>query len=343
MDMDGLSDVASTTVNVGVQGNFGIDPSNPLYLHPSDNPDAMLVSVPFSGVGYRSWRHSVLRGLSVKNKLGFINGECKSPDPHPPAFCQWERCDDMVTSWIFNSLLKDIADSVEYANDVVELWIELEDRYEQTNGARLYQIQKEINDISHGTLDITSYYTKLKKLWEELSTLSKRSQRSCNCTCGAKENFYKAKHDRRLIQFLMGLNEAHTVIRGSILMMNPLPTLAQAFSLLIQDEKKREIKPNTQLFIESTSLNATISRSNTYRTNYSPNNGNHSGYGRGRPMCDYCKKPGHTKDGLQSKSDFNKGKGVVANVHPDTSCNKVEEANALNEDQNISLSKEQYG
>ncbi|XP_009629550.1 uncharacterized protein [Nicotiana tomentosiformis] len=113
--------------------------------------------------------------LSVKNKLGFINGECKRPDPHSSTFRQWERCDDMVTSWILNSLSKDIADSVEYANDIVELWIELEDRYEQTNGARLYQIQKEINDASQGTLDITSYYTKLKRLWEELSTLSKRS------------------------------------------------------------------------------------------------------------------------------------------------------------------------
>ncbi|XP_016473718.1 uncharacterized protein LOC107795567 [Nicotiana tabacum] len=143
----------------------------------------------------------------------------------------------MVTSWILNSLSKDIEDSVKYANDAVELWIELEDRYEQTNGARLYQIQKEINDTSQGALDITSYYTKLKKLWEELSTLSKRSQCNCNCTCGAKENFYKTEQDRQLIQFLMGLNETYTVIRGSILVMNLLPTLAQAFSFLIQDKK----------------------------------------------------------------------------------------------------------
>ncbi|XP_019252784.1 PREDICTED: uncharacterized protein LOC109231589 [Nicotiana attenuata] len=112
--------------------NIGIDPSDPLYLHPSDNPKAMLVLVPFSGIGYRSWRRSVMRGLSVKNKLGFISGEY-------------------------------IADSVEYASNAVELWKELEGRYEQTNGARLYQIQKEINDLSQGVLDITGYYTKNEK------------------------------------------------------------------------------------------------------------------------------------------------------------------------------------
>lgn len=42
----------------------------------------------------------------------------------------------------------------------------------------------------------------------------------------------------------MGLNEVYTVVRGSILMMNPLPTMAQAFSILIQEEKQREVRPS---------------------------------------------------------------------------------------------------
>ncbi|XP_019227010.1 PREDICTED: uncharacterized protein LOC109208362 [Nicotiana attenuata] len=166
------TDASRTTTDVEIVVNPMLDPSDPLYLHPSDNPGAMLVSVAFSGIRYRSWKRAVLRGLSVKNKTGFISGECKRPDPQSPKFRQWDRCDDMETSWILNSLSEEIAYSVEYASDVVELWKELEDRYDQTNGARLYQIQKEINDLSQGVLNITGYYTKLKKLWEEMSTLS---------------------------------------------------------------------------------------------------------------------------------------------------------------------------
>lgn len=120
--------------------------------------------------------------------------------------------------------------TVEYANDAVELWKELEDRYDLTNRTKLYQIQKEINDLSQGVLDITGYYTKMKKLWEELSTLSAKTQCTCQCTCGAKESMPKAEQDRRLIQFLMGLNKVYTTVRGNILMMNPLPSMAQAFS-----------------------------------------------------------------------------------------------------------------
>lgn len=71
---------------------------------------------------------------------------------------------------------------------------------------------------------------------------------------------YKAEQDRRLIQFLMGLNEVYTVVRGSIPMMIPLPNVAQAFSLLVQDEKQREIKPSNQMLLESASLNVNTSR-----------------------------------------------------------------------------------
>lgn len=94
----------------------------------------------------------------------------------------------MVTSWILNSLSKEISDSVEYVSDSVELWKELEDRYDQTNGAKLYQIQKEISDLTQGVSDITVYYTRMKKLWEELSTLSLKNQCTCACVCGAKDN-----------------------------------------------------------------------------------------------------------------------------------------------------------
>ncbi|XP_070040578.1 uncharacterized protein [Nicotiana tomentosiformis] len=154
-----------------------IGATSSLYIHPydspgsalvpvpfDDSPSSALVPVPFDGVGYRSWRRGVLRSLSVKNKIGFINEECVRPDMTSPQFLKWERCDDMVTSWILNSLAKDIADSVEYLNNSVKLWKELEDRYDQTNGAKLYQIQKEINDLSQGVLDIIGYYTKMKKL-----------------------------------------------------------------------------------------------------------------------------------------------------------------------------------
>ncbi|KAH0683951.1 hypothetical protein KY290_022586 [Solanum tuberosum] len=268
--------------------------------------------------------------------MGFLNGKCKKPAQDDPRVNQWERCDGMVTSWILHSLSKDIADSLQYVNNAAELWQELKDRYDQTNGAKLYQLQKEISDLVQGSMDVTTYYTKMKRLWEELGTLDISNQCNCVCVCGAKTTIHKAEQDRRLIQFLMGLNEVYTVVRGSILIMNPLPTIAQGFSILIQEEKHREVKPRSHLTMEGTSLNA--HGGNQFRTNYNTqynsNTGNRYSQQSGnfqqkgsssglRLFCDYCKKPGHIKDkcyrlhGFLPNFKFTKGKNTAtaAAVH----------------------------
>ncbi|KAK4710621.1 hypothetical protein R3W88_005134 [Solanum pinnatisectum] len=242
--------MTNDTINIATNTTDApIDSSSPLYMHPSNNPSAMLVPNPFNGIGYISWRRGVLRSFSVKNKLGFINGECEKLVTNSPNFHLWERCDDMI------------ADSVEYVNDAAELWRELEDRYDQTNCAKLYQIQKEINDMSKGIFGITGYYTNMKKLWEELSGLNVKTQCNCACTSGVKESVHEGEQGRKLIQFLMGLNEVYTAVRGIILMMNPLPALPQAFSLLVQDERQKELRPGNQLGTTSISLSASVSRS----------------------------------------------------------------------------------
>lgn len=97
---------------------------------------------------------------------------------------------------------------------------------------------------------------------------------------------HKVEQDRCLIQFLMGLNEVYIVVRGSILMMNPLPTMAPAFFILIKEEKQRQVKRTNRLHLESISLvahthstdtsryrNIGANTSNgTFRINYGPTN-----------------------------------------------------------------------
>jgi len=54
--------------------SFSLDPSNPFYIHPSDNPGSQLVSVPLSGCGFVLWHNSMLTSLSAKNKLSLLDG-----------------------------------------------------------------------------------------------------------------------------------------------------------------------------------------------------------------------------------------------------------------------------
>ncbi|KAL8139482.1 hypothetical protein V2J09_005503 [Rumex salicifolius] len=57
--------------------------------------------------------------------MAFVTGAAKKPDPASPLFAQWERCNSMVTSWIFHSVEKDIAESLLFFDTAAEIWEDL--------------------------------------------------------------------------------------------------------------------------------------------------------------------------------------------------------------------------
>ncbi|KAK4740411.1 hypothetical protein R3W88_004108 [Solanum pinnatisectum] len=179
----------------------------------------ILINTVFDGHGFAEWKRAFFIALSAKNKLSFIDGSCKSSVVDSSNLRLWNRCNDMVTSWLLNSLSKEIATSVLYSKSVESLWADLEDRFGQSNGAKLYHLQKEISDL------------------DELDALHCYVICACDCTCGGKSKRLKSLQDERLNQFLMDLNDSYGSIRSNIIMISPLPSVNLAYSLLIQDEK----------------------------------------------------------------------------------------------------------
>ncbi|XP_016567422.1 uncharacterized protein LOC107865744 [Capsicum annuum] len=175
----------------------GSDPSHPYYFHASDTPGIVLVNTPFTGRGFAGWRRSILISLSAKNKLGFIDGAYPAPSSTDVSFRLWNRCNDMVTSWLLNSLFKDIADSVFYSRRAKDFWTDLEHRFGQPNGAKLYHLQKKLTDLVQGSSDIAGYFTKIKKLWDELDTLNVDVVYNFVCTCNGKKKIMQVKEDER--------------------------------------------------------------------------------------------------------------------------------------------------
>lgn len=51
---------------------------------------------------------------------------------------------------------------------------------------------------------------------------------------------------KKLLQFLMGLNESNEQARGQILMTIPLPSLNKAYSMLIERESQRCMPPSNK-------------------------------------------------------------------------------------------------
>ena len=71
-------------------------------------------------------------------KIPFIDGSYTKPDAGSPLLPYWQTCNDMVLSWLLNSLHKNIRDSVIFFEKASDMWKKLEERYEQSNKARLF-------------------------------------------------------------------------------------------------------------------------------------------------------------------------------------------------------------
>ncbi|XP_070664685.1 uncharacterized protein [Malus domestica] len=209
------------------------DASNPLFIHHSDHPAMVLVSKPLNGDNYSTWSRAMKISLSAKNKLGFVDGTVTQPfaETKPDDHAPWKRCNDMIVAWIINSIDSNISDNILYMTSAHAIWDELQERYFQSSAPRIFQLQRDISFLSQDQLFVAIYYTKLKSLWDELSSYSDSS----SCTCGAQNE------KNRLMQFLMGLNDSYSVVRGQILLMNPLPTVRQAYSSISQKEKQHSL------------------------------------------------------------------------------------------------------
>lgn len=69
--------------------------------------------------------------------------------------------------------------------------------------------------MSQGLMLISSYYTKFKTLVDELECISAKPICSCNnCTCEINSKLEIYDQSTHLIQFLMGLSDQFTSVRG---------------------------------------------------------------------------------------------------------------------------------
>ncbi|VFQ68600.1 unnamed protein product [Cuscuta campestris] len=134
----------------------------------------ILTTTKLTGTNFIPWSRSIKIALISKMKIGFINGMCRKPDTASPNCAQWERCDNMVFSWILNSIQPDLAEAFLYATSSQELWNELMERFGESNGPLIYQIEKKIADIRQNNDPVGVYFTKLKKLWDELTNVERQ-------------------------------------------------------------------------------------------------------------------------------------------------------------------------
>ena len=81
------------------------------------------------------------------------------------------------------------------------------DRLQQSNGPRIFQLRRDLINLTQDQFSINVYFTKLKFLWEELSIY--RPACTCgHCTCGRVKPLTDDYQMEYIMSFLIGLNDS---------------------------------------------------------------------------------------------------------------------------------------
>lgn len=135
----------------------------------------------------------------------------------------------------------------------------------------------------------------------------------------------------RLLQFSMGLNSEFEMIRGQILILEPLPSVSKAFAMVVRFESEKSVTQSySTTRVEATAM---LAKTSVLKSKYDNKN-----YGKKKDggtkidgFCDHCKNVGHTKetcfklhgypDWFKEYKDAKKGgngsKKVIANMVTD--------------------------
>ncbi|KAL9841000.1 putative retrotransposon gag domain, retrotransposon Copia-like protein [Arabidopsis thaliana] len=210
---------------------------NPFFLHSTDHAGLQLVTDRLtSGADFHSWRRSVRMALNVRNKLGFVDGTISKPPPNHRDSGSWSRCNDMVATWLMNSVSKKIGQSLLFMSTAEGIWNNLMSRFKQDDAPRVFEIEQRLSSIQQGSLDVSAYYTELITLWEEYKNYIELPVCTCGkCECNAAVLWERLQQRSRVTKFLMGLNEAYEQTRKHILMLKPIPSIEEAYNIVAQD------------------------------------------------------------------------------------------------------------
>ena len=94
--------------------------------------------------------------ISDKGKKGYFSGKSKPSAETDPQFTNWEIKDNMVQSWLLNSMTPSIGEKFLFHKTAYEIWDSAHHTYSnQSNTAHLFDIEMRLHDLKQGEMLVT--------------------------------------------------------------------------------------------------------------------------------------------------------------------------------------------
>ncbi|XP_071727423.1 uncharacterized protein [Rutidosis leptorrhynchoides] len=159
-----------------------------------------------NGQNYNQWSHSVMIFVTRKGKDEYLTGDALPPAQDDPRYHTWKTENNMVMSWLLNSMTNETGENFMYYKTAKEIWDAARDTYSNKyNASAIFEIKGMLHDLH-----------------QEERTLDVLDGISWSCATDAKQ-YKDIQEKEQIYKFLLGLNKNLDDVHGRVLSMKPLP------------------------------------------------------------------------------------------------------------------------
>lgn len=110
--------------------------------------------------------YSVMILVCGRGKDNYLAGAAPQPAKEDPKFKGWEAENNIVISWLINSMTNNVGKNFILDETAQEIWDTARETYSDTKDtAESLEIEEILHDFSQGDLRVTPYFSRLTHCW----------------------------------------------------------------------------------------------------------------------------------------------------------------------------------
>ncbi|XP_070660481.1 uncharacterized protein [Malus domestica] len=249
-------------------------------IHGEINPNLRMCSMLLNEFNYLPWSRTISLALGGRSKLGYANGSIKAPEPSSTLYGAWHANNQLVMSWILNSMEPKLSELFSYLESSHVLWESIKKMYgSQNNAARIFQLKKDLTGLRQGDQSFVQHLGSMKSMWNELDMYRPH-------TIDFAALLKRADEDK-VFQLLASLGAEYEDLRSHLLMTADLPSFNSVCQAVQLVETQRKV-----MHIESKSNSeARVFTSNHKHTGEKKFTGKKADW-----KCTYCNMKWHIRE-----------------------------------------------
>lgn len=88
----------------------------------------------------------------------------------------WKAENNMVMSWLINSMTTEIGENFLLYTTTWEIWEVIHEMYsDHENASESFKIEGKLHELHQGDMNVTQYFTQLTRLWQQLDIFKSHS------------------------------------------------------------------------------------------------------------------------------------------------------------------------